>query len=229
MQNDIVQDIAVLLSYTMQDLPDVEPLKSSIPEVKKDDLIIKNTMYKTPKLRKVHLELAEIKAMKILHCVFFPEPAYNLPIFGCDIVATDKVVTAAIVDISPISGFNYPPEIKEISDEYNMGEKRDLPSWAEEVFSPYCKFIRLTEDIDMANFYCLVMHYLKIYCEAVKSAKKGSMEEAYKRYQDQCKYCTQQRLNDKTRGILEKWFDKDWTDTYINDILFCKPKPMLTL
>ena len=76
MQNDIVQDIAVLLSYTMQDLPDVEPLKSSIPEVKKDDLIIKNTMYKTPKLRKVHLELAEIKGMKILHCVFFPEPVY---------------------------------------------------------------------------------------------------------------------------------------------------------
>ena len=55
------------------------------------------------------------------------------------------------------------------------------------------------------------------------------MEEAYNRYQDQCKYCTQQRLNDKTRGILERWFDKDWTDTYINDILFCKPKPMLTL
>ena len=45
MQNDIVQDIAVLLSYTMQDLPDVEPLKSSIPEVKKDDLIIKNTSF----------------------------------------------------------------------------------------------------------------------------------------------------------------------------------------
>jgi len=229
MQNDIVQDIAMSLSYVMQDLPDVKRLKSSIPEVKKDDLIIKNTMYKTPKLRKVHLELAEIKAMKILHCVFFPEPIYNLPIFGCDIVATDKVVTAAIVDISPISGFNYSPEIKEISDNFNFKEKRELPSWSEEIFSKYCKFTRLSDDIDTANFYCVVMHYLKIYCEAVKNAKKGSMEETYERYQDQCKYCTQQRLNDKTRGILERWFDKDWTDTYINEVLFSKPKPMLTL
>ena len=229
MQNDIVQDIAVLLSYTMQDFANVKSLESPILEVKKQDLVIKNTMYKTPKLRKVHLELAEIKAMKILHCVFFPDPSYNLPIFGCDIVANDKVVTAAIIDLSPISGFNYPPEIKEISDEYNIGEKRELPSWAGEIFSPYCKFMRLSKDIDMANFYCLVMHYLKMYCESVKSAERGSMEETYKRYQDQCKYCDQQRKNDKTRGILENYFDKSWVDHYINDILFCKPKPMLIL
>ena len=82
MQNDIVQDIAISLSYVMQDLAGVEPLESSVPEVKKEDLVIKNTMYKTPKLRKVHLELAELDKLKILHSVFFPDPNYNLPIFG---------------------------------------------------------------------------------------------------------------------------------------------------
>ncbi len=89
--------------------------------------------------------------------------------------------------------------------------------------------MRLTEDIDMANFYCLVLNYLGIYCKTVASAEKGSMEDAYKRYQDQCKYCDQQRKNDKTRGILEKWFDKEWVDHYIDEVLFCKPKPMLVL
>jgi len=229
MQNDIVQDIAVSLSYVMQDLAGVEPLESPIPEVKKEDLVIKNTMYKTPKLRKVHLELAELDKLKILHSVFFPDPNYNIPIFGCDIVATDKVVTAAIVDISPVSGFDKWDDVKEISNEFNIGEKRELPSWGGEIFSPYCKFMRLTEDIDMANFYCLVLNYLGIYCKTVASAEKGSMEDAYKRYQDQCKYCDQQRKNDKTRGILEKWFDKEWVDHYIDEVLFCKPKPMLVL
>ena len=124
MQNDIVQDIAVLLSYTMQDLPDVEPLKCPIGEVEKEDLIIKNTMYKTPKLRKVHLELAELKGLKILHSVFFPDPHYNLPIFGCDIVATEKAVTAAIVDISPVRGYDNWDDIREISNEYNFKGKR---------------------------------------------------------------------------------------------------------
>ena len=70
----------------MQDITGVEPLESSIEEVKKDDLVIKNTMYKAPGLRKIHLELAEIKGMKILHSVFFPDPYYNIPIFGCDLL-----------------------------------------------------------------------------------------------------------------------------------------------
>ena len=43
MQNDLVQDIAVLLSYTMQDIPGVEKMVSPIPEVSKDGISIKNT------------------------------------------------------------------------------------------------------------------------------------------------------------------------------------------
>ena len=73
------------------------------------------------------------------------------------------------------------------------------------------------------------MEYLIIYCDAVKAAKKGSLEEAYKRYQEQCRYSTQQRKNPKTIAVLSNWFDKEWADNYINDILFCKPKSMLTL
>ena len=29
---------------------------------------------------------------------------YNIPIFGCDIVSVGNIITAAIVDISPVSG-----------------------------------------------------------------------------------------------------------------------------
>ena len=43
------------------------------------------------------------------------------------------------------------------------------------------------------------------------------------RYDDQIYYCDQQRKNDKTRGILERWFDKDWTNDYIDKVLFDKP------
>tara|TARA_B100000214_G_C23810412_1_gene554675 strand:+ start:59 stop:751 length:693 start_codon:yes stop_codon:yes gene_type:complete len=224
MQNDIVQDIAVLLSYTMQDLPDVEPLKCPIEKVEKEDLIIKNTMYKTPKLRKVHLELAELKGLKILHSVFFPDPHYNLPIFGCDIVATEKAVTAAIVDISPVRGYDNWDEIREISNEYNFKGKRPLPLWGDDVFSPYCKFTRLSEDIDIANFYCLVMHYLKIFLtEVSKSEKETDWVKTMLRYDDQIYYCDQQKKNDKTRGILEKLFDKDFANNYIDNVLFDKP------
>lgn len=224
MQNDLVKDIAVLLTYTMQDIEGVKPLESPIPEVKKDDLVIKNTMYQAPGLRKIHLELAELKGLKILHSVFFPDPHYNIPIFGCDIVANDKVVTAAIVDVSPVRGFDNWDQIREISNNFSFKERRPLPLWADEIFSPYCKFMRLSEDIDMANFYCLVLNYLSEYlAEHSRCERDDNWINTMLRYDDQIHYCNQQRKNDKTRGILEKLFDKEFANNYIDNVLFDKP------
>ena len=155
---DFVEDVAVLLTYAMQDLPDVKKVKCPLHEVKKEGLIIKNTMYKSPVLRKMHLELAEINEMRILHCVLFPDPHYPLPIFGCDVVASKEQVTAAIVDVSPVHGVpdNFWSGIREVSNEYHFQHKRPLPLWGDEIFSPYCKFTRLKEEIDIANFYCVI-------------------------------------------------------------------------
>ena len=221
---DLVKDMALMLSYAMQDIPDVEPLENSLSEVEKDGLIIKNTMYKAPGLRKMHLELAEIGGIKILHCVFFPDPSYNLPIFGCDVVANNKVVTAAIVDVSPVDGFDTWDEIREISNNFNFSGKRPLPLWGDEIFSPYCKFTRLTEEIDMANFFCLVQNYLVVYLKCIKETKKDTLwVNTMKRLDDQIWYCQSQKKNDKTRNILLKYFDEEWVNNYMDNILFDEP------
>ena len=192
----LVDDIASIIRHSAESLPDVEILQNDFAVVEHNEVNIINEMWQCPGLRKVHLEVAKTKYLDVLHCVYFPDPRYNLPIFGADIIATPTVVTAAIADISPVT---------------------------------YMKFQRIREEIEKANFYCLVMEYLIIYREAVKKAKKGSMEDTYKRYQDQCRYSEQQRKNPKTLAVLSNWFDKEWAEDYINDILFCKPKPMLTL
>ena len=222
---ELVQDIAVLLSFTMQDIEGVKPLECPIPEVKKDDLSIKNTMYTAPGLRKIHLELAELKGMKILHSVFFPDPHYNIPIFGCDVVANDKVVTAAIVDVSPVKGFEDWDKIREISNAFEFSETRHIPAWGDEVFSPYAKFMRLSKDKDISNFYVLLINYLKVYCDMVdKVEKDDNWIMTMLRYDDQIHYCKQQKKNDKTRGILENLFDKEWATNYIDNVLFDLPR-----
>ena len=212
MHRDFVQDVATLLTYAMQDLPDVEKIDSPMKEVKKDGLIIKNTMYKNPVLRKMHLELAEINDMRILHCVLFPDPHYALPIFGCDIVANDKTVTAAIVDVSPVFGVSekFYAGVRQLSNEYNFKGKRPLPL--------------LDDEIDIANFYCIILHYLTFFKEGVLESEKDTFWiNTMKRLDDQLWYCNQQKRNDKTRGILEKWFDKEYADKYMNEVLFDEP------
>jgi phycocyanobilin:ferredoxin oxidoreductase len=36
-------------------------------------------------------------------------------------------------------------------------------------------------------------------------------------------YCNQQQQNDKTRRVLEKAFGKEWTEIYMNTVLFDLP------
>jgi len=223
---DLVDDLSYLIIQVMESFPDVETLESPFPEVKKDDLIITNKMYKCPSLRKMHVEIADLNGLKILHSIFYPDPHYNLPIFGCDVVATDKTVTAAIVDVSPVHGVDdrFYSQIRDLSNKYSFSERRPLPLWADEIFSPYCKFMRLSKSIEIANFYCIVMHYLHVFSNDIHHTLKDDLWfNTMKRYDDQIYYCNQQKKNDKTRGILEKLFDKEWADEYINTVLFDLP------
>ena len=223
---ELTEDIGGLILSTIEDLPDVEPLESKHGIVEKDGLTIRNRMFKSPELRKIHIEEAEIGGIKILHCVFFPDPHYSIPIFGCDIVSSGKVVTAAIVDVSPVYGVGeeFYSEIRSLSNNFTFSGKRPLPLWGDDIFSQYCKFTRLTEEIDKANFYCVVLLYLKEYRDRVLTTKRDTFwVNTMKRLDDQLWYCNQQKKNDKTRGILEKWFDKEYADKYMNEVLFDEP------
>ena len=66
------------------------------------ELYIENEFHKAKGFRKLHIEVAEFsKNLKILHCVFFPDPIFDIPIFGMDLVKINNIVSAAIVDLSP--------------------------------------------------------------------------------------------------------------------------------
>ena len=62
-------------------------------------------MYICTGLRKVHMEIASLGPLDILHCIWYPDPEFDLPIFGADIVANNRMVSAAITDISPVDGY----------------------------------------------------------------------------------------------------------------------------
>ena len=70
---------------------------------KKEELFIFNEFYQAKGFRKIHLEVAKLgNSFQILHCVFFPDPCYSLPIFGVDLVFSSNNISAAIVDLSPV-------------------------------------------------------------------------------------------------------------------------------
>ena len=194
-----------------------------VSDNKKNEFYIENQFHKAKGFRKLHVEIAEFSnSLKILHCVFFPDPIFNIPIFGLDVVMVNNIVTAAIVDLSPVSStINLELEsllIKANIDDF--GIKRKIPEWGE-IFSKYVFFASLKNNEDQNYFYKIVDEYLNILVNITKDILPDDEPNNLKeRIYYQKRYCIQQMKNEKTSMVLLKYFDEKWVNRYIKEILF---------
>ena len=185
-------------------------------------LYIENEFHKAKRFRKLHVEIAEFtNTLKILHCVFFPDPFFNIPIFGLDLVKTKNVVSAAIVDLSPVTKSNSQidkilAEVKK--DGFTM--KREIPEWGD-IFSKNVFFASLMNQNEQNYFYNIVDQYLTVLVDLNKELKPDlNTNNVNERIYYQRNYCRQQMKNEKTSLVLLKYFDKPWVERYIKEILF---------
>ena len=184
---------------------------------------IENEFHKAIGFRKLHLEVAEFsKNLKILHCVFFPDPSYDIPIFGLDLVKVNNLISAAIVDLSPVSLNHkdiYTNELNKVNTQ-GFSSKREIPIWGD-IFSENVFFASLKNNNEQKAFFKIVDQYLSILIKLsdkqIPESNKTLIDE---RIYNQKKYCAQQMKNDKTSLVLLKYFDKKWVNKYIKEVLF---------
>ena len=187
------------------------------------EFYIENEFHKAKGFRKLHIEVAEFsKNLKILHCVFFPDPKFDIPIFGMDLVKINDIVSAAIVDLSPSShnqGMKYDNLLSKI-DKSSFTSLREIPNWGE-IFSKNVFFASLKSKSEKNAFCKIVNEYLSILIKLTKEAKPEFNDEIIQERIDyQKNYCVQQMKNEKTSLVLLKYFEEKWVKNYIKTILF---------
>jgi len=214
----------------LEALPLEPDLKNIYGKLGSDDFSIVNEFYKARGFRKVHLEKASFgSSLEILHSVFFPNPNFDLPIFGVDLVANSSVISAAIVDLSPVRK-ELPSEIEielmKLSIP-NFERIRKLPAWGD-IFSQYVQFISPVNNVENQHFLNLVDNFLDILMNHLDSLEPepNNSNISYERYERQIHYCQQQKQNDKTRNVLANAFGIDWTEKYIEKVLFDFPSEL---
>ncbi len=204
--------------------PDLEQISGSLDG---EALFIRNELAAARGLRKLHLETARLGAgLQILHCVFFPDPRFDLPVFGADVVASPAGVSAAIADLSPTRE-RLPAAIDAALASrpcFAFRQRRDLPPWGS-IFSPHVCFIRPDGVDEEQGFIDWVDTLLDVLSEAIAAGVPDPAEApaTVERWHGQLGYCRQQKRNDKTRRVLEKAFNPAWADRYIEDLLFDDP------
>ena len=210
-------------------LEDLRPVKTD-PKLsmitcndKGREFYIENEFHSANGFRKLHIEVAEFsRSLKILHCVFFPDPMFDIPIFGMDLVKIKENVSAAIVDLSPVSEKNdskYERYLADV-DKSCFKSLRKIPDWGK-IFSKHVLFASLQNESEKKEFSKIVDQYLltliKLSCNAKADLNDKNIKE---RINYQRNYCLQQMKNDKTSMVLLKYFDKEWVDDYIKNVLF---------
>lgn len=192
-----------------------------------EDLFILNEVHEARGLRKLHLETARLGAgLQILHCVFFPDPRHDLPVFGADIVAGPAGVSAAIVDLSPVDD-RLPAAVEEglaALPRREAGRRRELPPWGT-IFSPHVLFVRPQGVEEEKAFVEAVADRLGVLTKALLGSTPSAETDAAtaRRWAGQLRYCRNQKQNDKTRRVLERAFNPLWAERYIEELLFDDP------
>ena len=203
---------------------EVDPdLSNIISNEEGKEFYIENEFHKARGFRKLHIEVADFShRLKILHCVFFPDPKYDIPIFGMDLVKVNEVVSAAIVDLSPSSkeqNIKYDKFLSSI-DKSVFESQREIPEWGN-IFSENVFFASLNNENEKNAFCKIVDHYLLI---LIKLSQSVSPDFDHKIIEErigyQKNYCIQQMKNEKTSLVLLRYFDKKWVDEYIKKVLF---------
>ena len=229
----LVDALAARIRALRERLPELSPLSldpslaAISASLEGERLFIHNELHRSRGLRKLHLETAKLGAgLQILHCVFFPDPRYDLPIFGADIVAGRGVVSAAIVDLSPVSEALPLAVSAPLAQRRRppFSEVRELPPWGS-IFSPHVLFVRPRTAEEEGWFVEEVAASLELLAAVASTANAQPWDDpaTVQRWEGQLRYCRQQKQNDKTRRVLEKAFNPEWANTYIETLLFDDP------
>ncbi|KAK4533649.1 hypothetical protein CCYA_CCYA18G4531 [Cyanidiococcus yangmingshanensis] len=248
-QHPLIQELATGIERTWKmELRDLETYH--LPEdlgyvegkLEGEKVIIENVCHQNPAFRKMHLELARVgtsqsASLDILHCVMFPRAervSVHVPMFGCDIVAGRGAVSAAIVDLSPVSASRALPvsyrdalRSPDLVALRQFRQPRELPAWGRSIFSEFCVFVRpavTTDHDEERRFVELVLRMLQIHCRLSQEAHaEPNAEQVSEALEGQRYYCQKQQENDKTRRVLESAFGKAWAERYISTVLFDMP------
>ena len=173
-----------------------------------------NRRYSNDKFRLAHIERYSDKNLEVLHVTCFPNEKYQHPIFGFDIICTDKKPLAAFMDWSPVDNtLSY-------ACEYDFEKSYPLPNWAKIIFSPMAVGI-IPNDNELDKLTDIVIHNFDMYMKILDGAKQNEYRSEYI-IASQNRYCDNQQKNERTYNVLKAKLGEVKAKYFMENILFPK-------
>jgi phycocyanobilin:ferredoxin oxidoreductase len=186
-----------------------------------------NKVWTSKAYRRAHIDVVdarETRGLWMMHCCVFPHLDNPAPIFGFDVIAGKNKMTGCFIDYSPSADREHAmlDYFAEEVSRYEWIKKRELPDWAQRIFSGSMVAAGNVSDEDeisqissLASI--LVNHYVETVGETAGTAAPAAVIEA------QNFYAENQKQNPHTPKVMTSLgLDEEDVRAFIQDCLFPK-------
>ncbi len=202
-----MNQLALTLKEMVEKAPNCQPLET-------EDYGWDNFRYQSKLFRMAHVERYGDGKIEVLHFTTFPHKDSPEPIFGFDVISTEKMVTGAYMDLSPVLK-TYP-----FDDGMDFKERKKIPEWAT-VFSDRFIMLKPESDEELVRFCNWVVEKYDWYLNSLLWGEKKT-EDIEGVIEKQNTYCQVQASNPRTYSALKALIGEKEAKYFMENILFPK-------
>jgi len=184
-----------------------------------------NKVYKGDTFRRAHIDSVDArntKGLYMTHICVFPTLGSSAPIYGFDIICGSKKVTGAFHDYSPTVDWNHDMVqlFADVVSEYEWSKPRQLPDWAQAIFSPRMVAAgNIQTEQEMDQVCQMALDNLDMYFDELAQYQNDADYALSKEKQN--RYCHFQKQNPHTPKVMASLgLDPDDVNKFIHECLF---------
>jgi len=165
---------------------------------------------------------------QVFNAVWYPDPEYNLPVLGIDILAFNRKKYLAIVDFQPLHNqesdhtATYEHLLEPIKENYESLKGRMSSKFYDETqfFSQQMLFARFDDEkVVQDDLFPAFQSYVKTHVDLLKSVERDPSETKFV-LERQAAYDAYSAERDPATGLFAAMFGAEWANDFVHDFLF---------
>eukprot|EP00526_Cylindrotheca_closterium_P018742 CAMPEP_0113640988 /NCGR_PEP_ID=MMETSP0017_2-20120614/21516_1 /TAXON_ID=2856 /ORGANISM="Cylindrotheca closterium" /LENGTH=360 /DNA_ID=CAMNT_0000552305 /DNA_START=30 /DNA_END=1112 /DNA_ORIENTATION=- /assembly_acc=CAM_ASM_000147 len=165
---------------------------------------------------------------QVFNAVWYPDPEYNLPVLGIDILAFNRKKYLAIVDFQPLHedesdhDATYEHLLEPLKEKYDSLKGRMSSKFYDETqfFSQQMLFARFDdENVVHDDLFPAFKSYVKTHVDLVKSTERNPSQKEFVMERQEA-YDEYSAERDPATGLFAAMFGAEWANDFVHDFLF---------
>lgn len=204
-------------------------LDRNVSERGRNPATIQSWCYSSPEMRKLRYTYIDAgEAAQVFNAVLYPQPCYDSPVLGIDLLSFGKKKILVVIDFQPLFRdeayrARYIEPMAEMYGRYgDLAQNLGMKFYdANQYFSKYLLFAKTDEETVENRVLPAFRDYVDAYIELIKQAEPNhdpaSVSRIVKAQQEYDQYSAER---DPAHGLFSSYFGADWADRFLYEFLF---------